>query len=184
MMTKEGTFWYGEHDDLQILELSYAGGDLAMIVLLPKKADGLVELETILNIEKLEKWMDNLRRTEIRVFLPKFKICQGFKLNDALVSMGMADAFDMDKADFSGMNGNTWLYLAAVLHKAFIDVNEAGTEAAAATATVIRWGIPSPMPPPVSVFRTDHPFLFLIYERSTRSILFLGRVVNPSIKVA
>lgn len=177
MMFQEHTWGYGEDNDLQILELPYAGDDLAMIVLLPKKVDGLADLETALTAESLKRWMGSLWQTEVRVFLPRFKISQGFKLNDTLAAMGMPNAFDEGKANFSGMDGHeNWLYLAAVLHKAFVDVNEAGTEAAAATAVIMKArGLSFPSP----TFRADHPFVVLIRENSTASILFLGRVVNP-----
>lgn len=176
LMTQEDMFRYGEDDDLQILELPYVGNDLAMIILLPKKVDGLVELEAALTVENLEKWTSNLWERTVRVFLPRFKISSGFVLSDALASMGMPDAFDMNKANFSGMDGKeNWLYIAAVLHKAFVEVNEEGTEAAAATAVATMAGGVSPP----SVFRADHPFVFLIREKSTASLLFLGRVMNP-----
>ncbi len=178
MMTQKHAFRYGESNDLQVLELPYVGNDLAMIVLLPRKVDGLAELETALTVKNLEKWTGNLWETEVQVLLPRFKVSQGFMLNGALVSMGMADAFDPDKANFSGMDGREkGLYIAAALHKAFVDVNEEGTEAAAATAVVMA-GRSIPLPPPV--FRADHPFVFLIRENNTGSILFLGRVVNPT----
>lgn len=176
MMAQEHRFKYGESDSLQILELPYVGDDLAMVVLLPSRVDGLTALETTLTVENLEKWISSLEETRVQVFLPRFKISCGFKLNDALVSMGMDDAFDASRANFAGMDGRErWLYIAAVFHKAFVDVNEEGTEAAAATAIVMKVrGISQPIP----VFRADHPFVFLIRERSTGSILFLGRVVN------
>jgi serine protease inhibitor len=178
MMTQEHTFRYGDSDSLQTLELPYVGDDLSMIVLLPKKVDGLVELETALTVENLEKWMGGLGKTRVRVFLPRFKVSRGFGLNDTLASMGMVDAFDDSKANFSGMDGNeNWLYIAAVLHKAFVDVNEEGTEAAAATAAAMA---ARGIPPPAPVFRADRPFVFLIRAGRTGSILFLGRVVNPT----
>jgi serpin B len=177
-MTQEHTFRYGDSDSLQTLELPYVGDDLSMIVLLPKKVDGLVELETALTVENLEKWMGGLGKTRVRVFLPRFKVSRGFGLNDTLASMGMVDAFDDSKANFSGMDGNeNWLYIAAVLHKAFVDVNEEGTEAAAATAAAMA---ARGIPPPAPVFRADRPFVFLIRAGRTGSILFLGRVVNPT----
>ncbi|MBN2391412.1 MAG: serpin family protein [Anaerolineae bacterium] len=180
MMAQEHPFGYGETDRLQILELPYVGSDLSMIVLLPKEVDGLAELETALSAPNLELWTNRLWEKEVHVFLPRFKISQGVKLNHTLALMGMVDAFDELKANFSGMDGNeNWLYIAAVLHKAFVDVNEEGTEAAAATAVIMgARGLPSSPP----IFRADHPFVFLIRENSTRSILFLGRVVNPTLK--
>ncbi len=178
LMTQEHPFRYGETDRLQILELPYVGNDLSMIVLLPKEVDGLAKLETALTTPNLAQWTSRLWETEVRVFLPRFKIAQGFRLNDTLTVMGMIDAFDELKADFSGMDGKeNRLYIGAVLHKAFVDVNEEGTEAAAATAVIMLRAPTSPPP----IFRADHPFIFLIRENSTGSILFLGRVLDPTL---
>ena len=176
MMTQKQKFRYMESESLQMLELPYAGNDLSMIVLLPKKVDGLAQLETALSVNNLTTWIGLLRKREILVFLPKFKMTSQFSLHKTLASMGMSDAFT-GQADFSGMTGNKDLYISAVIHKAFVDVNEEGTEAAAATAVAIRL-LSMPTPPPV--FRADHPFVFLIRHNSTESILFLGRVVNPT----
>ena len=175
MMSKVDEYSYGEVDGLQVLELPYAGYDLSMIVLLPLKTHGLADLEDRLTAENLGSWTEHLWHREVRVSLPRFEIIRSIRLSDALMSMGMVDAFG--DADFSGMDGSKTLYISAVLHKAFLSVNEEGTEAAAATAALMRTigAISSP-----SVFRADHPFLFLIRENSTGSILFLGRVMNPA----
>ncbi len=178
LMTQQHPFKYGETDRLQILELPYVGNDLAMILLLPKEVDGLAELEMTLTAPNLEQWTSRLEETKVCVFLPRFKISQGFSLGDALAAMGMVDAFG-GEANFSGMDGNEkGLYIGAVLHKAFVEVNEEGTEAAAATAVIVSRALP--LPPPT--FRADHPFIFLIRENSTGSILFLGRVMDPTLK--
>jgi serpin B len=151
---------------------------MAMIVLLPKKADGLKQLESNLSAENLKRWKSRLSKREVLVFLPKFKMTSMFRLDKTLVSMGMIDAFSKSRANFAGMDGRTdWLYIGAVIHKAFVDVNEEGTEAAAATAVIIKArGMPTPPP----VFRADHPFVFLIQENLTGSILFMGRVIDPT----
>jgi serpin B len=175
MMSQTIEFRYREGDGLQVLELPYAGDDLSMVVLLPKEIDGLAELEGRLTVENLGAWTTGLWQTEVQVFLPRFELSFPFRLDDALISMGMADAFA--DADFSGMDGTQSLYIGAVLHKAFVAVNEEGTEAAAATAVFMK-AKALPLPPPT--FRADHPFVFLIRENSTGSILFLGRVVNPA----
>ena len=175
MMSQTIEFGYREGDGLQVLELPYAGDDLSMVVLLPREIDGLAELEGRLTVDNLNTWTAGLWQTEVQVFLPRFEISFPFRLDDALKSMGMADAFA--NADFSGMDGTKSLYIGAVLHKAFVAVNEEGTEAAAATAVFMKAkGLPLPAP----TFRADHPFVFLIRENSTGSILFLGRVVNPA----
>ncbi len=175
MMNKTAEYRYGESDGLQILELPYAGDDLSMVVLLPREIDGLADLEERLTVGNLGQWTEHLWRREVQVSLPRFEITFPFSLNEALTSMGMVDAFGAD-ADFSGMDGSKALYIGAVLHKAYVAVNEEGTEAAAATAVIMKLkAIPAPPP----TFRADHPFIFLIREKSTGSILFLGRVVNP-----
>lgn len=177
MMTQEQEFDYGEHEHVQILELPYQGGDLSMLVFLPKEKQGLPDLEQNLTPDNLKRWTTNLKKRKMRVFLPKFKMTSEFRLDETLAAMGMGDAFDPNKADFSGMDGRPhWLFIGAVLHKAFVEVNEEGTEAAAATAVVFRITMAAPSP----VFRADHPFIFLIRENKTNAILFLGRILDPS----
>ncbi|MCK4339529.1 MAG: serpin family protein, partial [Candidatus Cloacimonetes bacterium] len=176
MMQQKGSFNYCENDSLQILELPYLGDDLSMIVLLPREVDGLKKLENCLTIDNLNKWM-NVSYQEIKVYLPKFKITSGFSLGKTLYDMGMTDAFIPYKADFSGMNGSKELFISKVIHKAFVDVNEEGTEAAAATAVVMLKAVAPKQP---IVFRADHPFVFLIRDNHSGSVLFLGRMVDPT----
>jgi serpin B len=176
MMHRKGQYGYMEDDSAQVLELPYAGGALSMVVVLPREADGLAKLEAGLTAERLQMWAGRMGRREVRVFMPRFKLETSFRLDEALKEMGMPDAFDDQKADFSGMDGRKWLYIGAVLHKAFVEVNEEGTEAAAATA-VIMMGRAAVRE---MVFRADHPFLFLIRHNASGSVLFLGRVSDPS----
>jgi serpin B len=178
LMFQKKHFNYAEDETMQALELLYAGDDLSMLVLLPRKADGLAALESSLSPASLAKWMQSMSSPEVRVYLPKFKMTCRFGLNDTLKAMGMTDAFDAGRADFSGMDGRRDLSISAALHKAFVEVNEQGTEAAAATAIGMR---ATALPPPPVEFRADHPFLFLIREKSTGSILFIGRVKNPTV---
>jgi serpin B len=175
MMTQKHAFRYAERNGLQILELPYAGEDLSMLVILPGELDGLAKIERALTVENLDKWTRNLVETDVVVFLPRFEITLPFRLDDILQSMGMVDAFS-DQADFSGMDGSKELFISAVLHKAFVVVNEAGTEAAAASAVLMSRGLPASPP----IFQAAHPFIFLIRENLTKSVLFLGRVVNPA----
>ena len=175
-MNQKHDFKVGEGDGLQILELPYAGEALSMIVLLPREKDGLVKLEGSLTSENLDSWIKGLTETEVELSLPSFELAFPFRLDDTLKSMGMLDAFS-EKADFSGLDGTRELFIGAVLHKAFIAVNEQGTEAAAATAVVMQ--TKSLSFPPV-VFCADHPFVFLIRKNSTGSILFIGRLTNPT----
>jgi serpin B len=113
---------------------------------------------------------------EVEVYLPKFKTTSQFDLSDTLKKMGMASAFDRNEADFSQMTPDRELYISAVIHKAFVDVNEEGTEAAAATGVIMAMrGAPAEP----SVFRVDHPFVFMIRDNRNGAILFLGRITNP-----
>jgi serpin B len=155
---------------VQILELPYQGERISMVVLLPKQVEGLAELEKGLTAPKLKAWIGELRKGQLEVWLPKFKTTSKFQLNEQLKALGMVDAFG--GADFSGMFGGRGPSISAVVHKAFVEVNEKGTEAAAASGV----SMPSSLPPS---FRADHPFLFLIRDRSTGSVLFLGRIMNP-----
>jgi len=175
MMQQTKSFRYGESDLCQVLELPYAGDALSMLVLLPRERADLPALEEALTHAALAQWTSGLASREVAVTLPKFKLTCQFTLGKVLQEMGMGDAFG-PAADFSGMTGRRDLYISAVIHKAFVDVNEEGTEAAAATAVVMRLtGLPQP---PV-VFRADHPFLLLIRHKPSGSILFMGRVADP-----
>lgn len=177
MMNQKHEIGYAENDEMQIIELSYTGNDLSMIVLLPRKVDGLTKLENDLTTAKLREWTSSLRMKEVIVFLPKFKMTSQFSLERVLAAMGIHDAFGA-KADFSGMDGRKDLFISTVIHKAFVDVSEEGTEAAAATAVVMR--LTAAVPMPVPEFRADHPFLFMIRHNPSGSILFLGRIINPA----
>ena len=177
MMHQTAKFKYLDADTLQVLEMPYAGKDLSMVVLLPKKVNGLADLEKSLSADKLAGWLGKVREQEVIVTLPKFKTTSEFSMNSTLSALGMKKAFQMPGADFSGINGKEDLYITAVVHKAFVDVNEEGTEAAGATGVVV--GVKS-APAPKPVFRADHPFVFLIRDTRNDSVLFLGRIVNPS----
>jgi len=174
---------YAKAGGVQILELAYKGEELSMVLFLPKKVDGLASLEKSLTSENLQKWTRALEDQEVNVVLPRFAAECGFNMKETLASMGMVDAFMRGKADFSGMNGAVTgeerLFISQVIHKAFIGVNEVGTEAAAVTAATMELlGLPDDIKGP-PLFRADHPFLFLIRYNKTGSILFLGRLMNP-----
>ncbi|UCC23726.1 MAG: serpin family protein [Planctomycetota bacterium] len=176
MMNQTGEFKYMETEDFQGLELAYVDEELSMIILLPKKFDGLTDFGKTITGENLSNWTAELREQEVIVSIPKFKMTSQFALAEVLKSMGMTDAFSAD-ADFSGMNGKRDLFISAVIHKAYVDVNEEGTEAAGATAVVV--GVTAVRPEPTPVFRADHPFVFFIRDNQSGSILFIGRVMNP-----
>ena len=176
MMNQTGQFGYMETNAIQVLEMPYVNNDLSMVILLPKKLDGINELEKDLTNDNLAGWIANQHKREVQVFFPRFKMTSEFELANILGAMGMPDAFSR-KADFSGMTGNRELFISAVVHKAYVDVNEEGTEAAAATGVTMKLtSIPAPPP----VFKADHPFIFIIRDNITGSILFLGRTANPA----
>ena len=177
MMNQTAEFGYMETESFQGLELPYVDDELSMIIFLPKEHDGLDEFEKTLTIENLSKWLSKLYKREVIVSIPKFKMTSQFSLASVLKSMGMIDAFSSN-ADFSGINGRRDLSISAVIHKAYVDVNEEGTEAAAATAVTIK--LTSIGPSRTPVFKADHPFLFLIRDNHSGSILFIGRVMNPN----
>ncbi|MFH0762728.1 MAG: serpin family protein [Candidatus Omnitrophota bacterium] len=180
---EEANFNYAETDKLQILELPYEGNDLSMLILLPKE-DDLKAMEESLNSEKLSEWKKLLKNEEVNVYLPKFKFETKYFMAQDLKSMGMPTAFSLGidfggEADFSGMTGNKRLNIDQVIHQAFVEVNEEGTEAAAATAVVMTEGL-SMLPKPIKIFKADHPFIFIIQDRDTGNILFVGRVSDPT----
>jgi serpin B len=176
MMNQQTRFGYNEADSLQVLEMPYKGQELSMVILLPKSMDGIKGLEQELTAENLTKWLGGIRRRQVIVAVPKFRMTSKFSLAQVLQSMGITDAFT-GKADFTGMATRRELFLSAVIHQAYVDVNEEGTEAAAATGAVV--GVTSVGPGETPVFRADHPFLLLIRDVKSGSILFLGRVMNP-----
>ena len=177
MMHRKGMAQYTEDDAMQILQLPYTGEDLSMVVFLPKAKDGLVSMEPQLSLEDMTRWIELCAVREVEIFFPKFTLTSQFSLSDRLKTMGMIEAFS-ENADFSGIEAGKSLNISDVIHKAFVEVNEEGTEAAAATAVII--GVTSVSEPqPIPVFNANHPFLFLIRDKQTGSILFMGKIMNP-----
>jgi serpin B len=176
-LTGEDTlFNYTETDDFQMIELPYTGNDISMIIILPKDDKSLSSIEESINNENLTLWKKSFYGTEVDIYLPKFKMEIEYRLNENLINMGMPNAFT-ENADFSGINGIKELFIHSVIHKAFIEINEEGTEAAAATGIVV--GITSIEPQRI-VFNADHPFIFYIQQKEADNILFMGRVSEPS----
>lgn len=181
LIPEKEKFQYAETEKLQILDLPYEGNDLSMLILLPK-TDDLREVEESLNPENLSAWKRLLNRETVSVYLPKFKFETSYFMAEDLISMGMPTAFTLGidfggEADFSGMTGKQGLNIDQVIHKAFVEVNEEGTEAAAATAVVTRFASLAAEP---KIFTADHPFVFLIQDNETGNILFVGRVSDPT----
>jgi serpin B len=175
MMRKTEFLGYAAGEGYQAVELLYDGGELSMVILLPSPGQ-FESFEGLLNAQRVRAIMESLERRQVALTMPKFEFESGFSLKETLMTMGMPVAFS-GKADFSGMTGNRGLFIADVIHKAFVSVDEAGTEAAAATAVVMR---ESAMLVEVEI-NIDRPFIFLIRDIETGTILFLGRVLNPGV---
>ena len=188
MDSDKATFNYADLEKLQILELPYKGDKISMLILLPKQGEAYdyekgekitynYNLEDIeLSSEKLNEYKSEMQETKLSaIYLPKFKFDTKYFMVSTLSEMGMPTAFSM-QADLSGIDGSQNLYIQNVIHQAFVQVDEKGTEAAAATSIMI--GIKSAMPS--NVFRADHPFIFIIQEKETGNILFMGRMTDPT----
>ena len=175
MMHQTESLGYTEGDGYQAVELKYDGEELSMVILLPSAGE-FGGFEASLDAERLAGIIDNLELEHVELTLPKWEYDSSFKLKETLKAMGMPIAFT-GGADFSGMTGQPDLYIDEVVHKAFVSVDEAGTEAAAASAVIMKL---TSMPTDTAVVEVDRPFIFLIRDIETGSILFLGRVVNPS----
>jgi serpin B len=182
-MHQIGTFGYAAGGGVKALELPYEGGKLALTILLPDGRDGLASLEASLSAERFDAWAGSLKPERVEVRLPTFKIepAQSLSLGEDLAALGMRRAFSEREADFGGIasppDPADRIFLGAVFHKAFVRVDEKGTEAAAATAASMPRGGPPPARP--VEFRADHPFLFVLRDRATGLILFVGRVADP-----
>jgi len=196
MMHMAGRAVLAGDDEKQILVLPYVGGglrdesegqapvkqvsgsDLSMVILLPRRQDGLARAEEWLRPGVIDKLVAGARGVEAELAIPRFKMSGRFELSDTLRDMGMTDAFG-SKADLSGMDGKRQLFISHVIHKAYVEVNEEGTEAAAATGVGIALTAAPVRDEPVR-FIADHPFIFVIRDNRTHSTLFVGRVVNPT----
>jgi serpin B len=175
----EARFPYAEAEGLQVLELPYEGEQLSMLLLLPR-GDSVAPAEAAITSGRIGELRSQLNEQRVDVYLPKFTFKKEYKkedgLNAPLTALGMPSAFKPGTADFSGMDGSRDLFIGWVIHEAFIDVNEEGTEAAAATGVGMR---ATSMPMNIPEFRADHPFVFVIQEKQSGLILFVGRVENP-----
>ena len=180
LMNQTADFKYTENEDFQAVELPYVGHVLSMVILLPRRKDGWGQLENRLTPALLSSALAQMQTQKVEVYLPRFKLEASFDLKETLAKMGMPDAFVFGKANLSGFDGSKGLFISGVFHKAWAEVNEEGTEAAAATAQLIALGLVGPPPPPPPVFRADHPFIYLIRDTRSGSLLFFGRLADPS----
>ncbi|MDP2852971.1 MAG: serpin family protein [Smithellaceae bacterium] len=181
-MRQKSEFKIMTKDDFQAILIPYEGQNLSMVILLPQAVDGLAKLEKQLSIQNLNEWLaklDESQAQEINLYLPKFKLETGYDLVPPCMKMGMKDAFALANADFSGMGWRKgFLYISQIKHKAVVEVNEEGTEAAAATAVEMA----TKSVPFNPEFRADHPFFFIIRDSRSGAVLFMGRMVNPGMK--
>jgi len=179
LMTNIDHFQLARIDGGQLLELPYGAGDLAMDVILPTAKDGLPAVEKALAEGALHGWLAGLKSARVEVSLPRWKTSSAMELADTLKAMGAKLPFESRGADFSGIDDTHELFLSAVIHQAVVDVNEDGTEAAAATAVIMmQTEAALPLERPI-VFRADHPFVYLIRDTSTGAVLFAGRLSDP-----
>ncbi|XP_074003040.1 leukocyte elastase inhibitor-like [Numenius arquata] len=184
MMCQTGNYklaW--RQEQVTVLELPYAGEELSMFILLPEnicdESTGLEQLESAVTYEKLVEWTDmkNVFPQEIKVYLPRFRMEKSCELTPVLQALGMRNAFILEQADFSGLSIKPGLYLSRAIHKSFVEVNEEGTEAAAASTWIVI--MESSCSCTTYEFRADHPFLFLIKHNPSKNILFFGRYCSP-----
>ena len=178
LMRQSEDYRYLDGEAFQVLELPYDAHEASMVVFLPRRVDGLAEFEKTLSAARVTDWLARMSPHLVDVTLPRFKVTASTRLNDPLRTLGMPQAFSGERADFSGMVQVRRVFISAVVHQAFVDVNEKGTEAAAATGVAMRLLSAAPRRPR-AVFRADHPFFFLIRDNRTGSILFAGRLTDP-----
>ncbi|MCF8336264.1 MAG: serpin family protein [Bacteroidales bacterium] len=165
---------YYEDELAQVIELPYSGKDLSMMILLPQEVSGIHHLESKLNKDLYKKYRESMFTKKVEVWFPKFKVETRYNLNKPLADLGMKSAFSGD-ADFSGMTGKKELFISNVAHKAFVKVDEEGTEAAAATGAVMS----KTSLVKKAEFKADHPFIYLVKDNHTGTILFMGRLNEP-----
>ncbi len=181
MMRRTGRFNYLDGDGFQAVEIPYKESNLSLIVFLPKDTNGLPAFEQSLTTSNLRKWLGHLNQVhEVHLFLPRFKVEADIQLNGILGMIGIGQAFRRG-ADFSGMSTDPSLFISAVIHKAFGAVDEAGTEAAAASGVMMKHGAGATKSDSSVFFRADHAFVFLVRDNRSGSVLFLGRVTNPAL---
>ena len=174
MMYQRSVVNYFEDEKNQILELPYKGETMSMIIILPKEINSIKNLVSSINTKQFSFYKSELRKQEVKIFLPKFSFTSEYHLENILPLMGMPDAFNQTKADYTGMSGG--LSISKVIHKAFIELNEKGSEAAAVTAVIM---VEKSARQEIT-FKADSPFMFFICDKQTESILFMGCVLNPN----
>ena len=177
MMRQQKRHRYAAGEGYAAVEIPYEENELSMLIVLPDPDSDLSQVEASLNVRELTRLVSSLEMKQVDLKLPRFSVTSAFDLAGVLSALGMPDAFKLGVADFTGITRVDDLAISNVVHKAYVDVDEAGTEAAAATAVIFER---SARPQPQVQFHADRPFLFLIRDHATESVLFMGRVVNPN----
>ena len=179
-MMMNADFRHGAQPEFDAIEIPYGQGNYNMIILLPNKNKTVNDVIASLNGENLDEWMNQMKKTDVQLTMPKFKFSFEKQLEKALTGMGMGIAFDSDKANFAKINPDpiNKLFISQVQHNTFVDVSEKGTEAAAVTVVVIGMSSTSLRPEPY-LFTVDRPFVFMITEKETHAVMFIGKVINP-----
>jgi serpin B len=176
-MNQHGRYNYYEDSNIKAIEIPYMDNKASMVIFLPNEKNGITEFEKSFDYKYYQKIISSFQSSEVRLSLPKFKATNKFNLSATLSQMGMPMAFSPGGADFSGIDGKRDLCISTVIHQAFINVDEKGTEAAAATIVMLA-GAARPSSD-MKVFNADHPFIFCIKDNTTGSILFMGKIMNP-----
>ena len=173
LMSQKNVFEYASSNEAQVLQIPYKGDRLSMLVILPDNIDGIDALEDSITADMIKQWRQEVHSTDITLVLPKFKIEATYDLIMILKDLGIRDVFNPGIADLSGIGNSPNLYVSSAFQKTFVDVNENGTEAAAVTALALS-DSSSPL------FVANHPFIFIIQDDETGTILFMGRVMDPT----
>jgi serine protease inhibitor len=177
LMSREGDYWYWENELLQLVSLPYDDQDLALDIFLPKKNIDFTSFLGQFNLENWQRWSSQVGKRKGVVKIPRFKLEYQNTLNDVLNKLGMSSAFNANQADFSGLT-NTKVYVSEVLHKTYLEVNEEGSEAAAVTSIGIKaMAMPASQEP--FVLRADRPFVCILREKQTNSLIFIASIVEP-----
>jgi serpin B len=176
MSLEKNKLSYQKGDGYQAVALPYVDGNVAMLLLVPDVGK-FSQFDVGLDATRLQSILESLQSTDVIMKMPHFTVESSFSLGDTLAKMGMTDAFNAGQADFSGMDGQHDLYVSSVIHKAYASIDESGTEAAAATVAIV--GLTAIMPGEPVNLTIDRPFIFVIYDQLTQSILFAGRITNP-----
>ncbi|HUT86253.1 MAG TPA: serpin family protein [Elusimicrobiales bacterium] len=178
MMNNTDTYAFAPHEGMKILKMPYERNKFAMYVILPNKTVDISKIEKRITAKNIDKWTSSLSRVSVRVKFPKLRVEPSYELEEMFKKMGMTDAFNR-KANFLNMSKRRDLFISKIIHKAFCDIDEKGTEAAAATAVIMMRATAMPQPKKSFEFTADHPFIFFIRHEESKSILFLGRFTGP-----